>query len=115
MSDLLHTYRIGDCTVEVWGDCVRTILPHGMTVVAADTDMRRCVDHELAHTWIAAHYRRKWSPALWRRAISNIGCAELARYEVSDAQVAYEESIILAFVASLDGDQRPWDGCEVVV
>lgn len=113
MSALLHTYRIGECTVEVWEDNVRTILPHGMAVVAADDDMRRCVDHELAHTWIAAHYGRRWSPALWRQAISAIGCGEIARYEVCDAQVAYEETIVLAFIEGLHGDRRPWDKYEV--
>jgi hypothetical protein len=115
VSALLHTYRLGDCTVEVWEDNVRTILPHGTVVVAADSDMRRCIDHELAHTWIAVHYHRKWSPALWRKANSDLGgCTDYARVLVSDAQVAHEESIVLAYVASLTGDRRPWDEYEVV-
>jgi WhiB family redox-sensing transcriptional regulator len=62
MSALLHTYRIGSCTIEVWEDNVRTIFPAGLTVVAADDDMRRCVDHELAHTWIAHLFQGNYSP-----------------------------------------------------
>jgi hypothetical protein len=56
MSNLIGTHHIGDNTIEVWGDCVRTILPDGSTVVAAPNSgetLQDTIDHEASHTFVA--------------------------------------------------------------
>jgi hypothetical protein len=111
MSALLHTYRIGSSTIEVWEDNVRTIFPGDLTVVAADDDMRRCVDHELAHTWIAHLFQGNYSPTLWRKARHD--AAMTLPWWISDADVAHEESVVMAYTATLTGDRRPWDRYEI--
>jgi len=55
-------YRIGDTTIELWPNCVRTILPDGAEVVAAPngTDtLADCADHEIAHTHSPARGRSR--------------------------------------------------------
>jgi hypothetical protein len=75
MSELLRTYQIGATKVEVWEDNVRTLLSPQLVVVAADTNMRRCIDHELAHTWLAHFYTGAASATMLRKAVEVLGFA----------------------------------------
>jgi hypothetical protein len=78
------TYSNGTI-IQVWPDCVRTILPDGSEVVAAPQDndayrataerlgygadvRRMCFEHEILHSWVAAHFGLPESPTLGRVA-----------------------------------------------
>jgi hypothetical protein len=108
MSELLRTYQIGATKVEVWEDNVRTLLSPQLVVVAADTNMRRCIDHELAHTWLAHFYTGAASATMLRKAVEVLGFT-LPITAISDEQVALEEHIVLAYCRGLLGFERPWD------
>lgn len=114
MSALLRVYRVGRTTVEMWGDSVRTILPSGNTVVAApgappsSRSLAACLDHEMAHTWLAWCYTGQASLVMRRLAAEGLGVD--GRRICTDDRVAQEEQIVLAYCAGLlpNGD-RPWD------
>lgn len=112
----LATYVIGLTTVEVFDDCVRTLIQGRPELVAApnppDT-MRETIDHELGHVWIAWVIAGRPSLAL---QVAATRC--LPQTHITDL-VRYEEEIVCSFTLGLRarrGDhRRPWDACRVGV
>jgi hypothetical protein len=96
------TYSNGTI-IQVWPDCVRTILPDGSEVVAAPQDndayrataerlgygadtLRMSQEHELLHSWLAAHLGLPESPTLGR----------VARGEGDTALTGLDEDAVMA-------------------
>lgn len=108
---LLHRYRIGTTTVEVWEGNVRTMIDGEPPLVAApnppDT-MRETIDHELMHTWIA-HVIAGTPSVTLTRAARHLEATDTTRFE--------EEivcSAVLGLRARRGDHRRPWDDHDVL-